>query len=352
VAATTIRPLAPGRLLNNISGENTANGAFALAGNTTGELNTATGFEALVSSTQGYYNTANGGDALFSNTTGTLNTAIGAGALSSNTIGFSNTANGASALYYNTTGVHNTAAGNGSLYKNTIGSGNTAIGDNALSANTTGTNNTAIGASALSNNYAGSNNIALGSGAGANVTAGNFNVYIGAGVPGVADDVGHTYISNISSTVQPPGGDVEYVTIDLNTKLLGHSSSSWRYKVDIKPMANASEALYQLKPATYRYKKEIDKRQSAAFGLIAEEVANLSPDLVAYDAKGRPKSVHYEMVNAMLLNEFLKEHRHVQEQDAIIARQQKQIDALSAGLQKVSAQLELSKLAAQVVANP
>ena len=116
-------------------------------------------------------------------------------------------------------------------------------------------------------------------------------------------------------------------------------------------MHKASEALYRLKPVTYRYKKEIDRTQSLAFGLIAEEVAEVNPDLVAHNAQGQPESVHYEMVNAMLLNEFLKEHRTVQEQGTIIARQQKQIDALTAGLQKVSAQLELSKSAPQTVLN-
>jgi hypothetical protein len=373
-----------GALLSNTIGrQNTANGAFALAGNTTGDVNTATGFEALLSNTEGYYNTANGSEALLSNTTGTFNTAIGASALLSNTTGSSNTATGGFALYRNATGVDNTATGNGSLYNNTIGSGNTAMGGSALSANTTGANNTAIGASTLSNNYAGSNNIAVGYGAGANVTAGGYNVYIGAGVPGVANDVGHTYISNISSTVQPPGGNIEYVTINLDTKLLGHSSSSRRYKQDIEPMTNVSEALYQLKPVTYRYKKEIDQHQSAAFGLIAEEVAKVNPDLVAHDAKGRPESVHYEMVNAMLLNEFLKEHRRgegqqskidqqqatISELKSTVARQRKDFDAIVTeqqrgfqatlakqeeqirALQKVSDQLELSKPAPQVVAN-
>jgi hypothetical protein len=358
-----------GALLSNTAGaQNTANGAFALAGNTIGDVNTATGFEALLSNTEGYYNTANGSEALLSNTTGTSNTAIGASALLTNTTGTSNTATGVFALYRNATGVDNTASGNGSLYNNTIGSGNTAMGGNALSANTTGANNTAIGASTLSNNYAGSNNIALGYGAGANVTAGSYNVYIGAGVPGVANDVGHTYISNISSTVQAPGGNIEYVTINLDTKLLGHSSSSRRYKEHIKPMANASEALYQLKPVTYRYKKEIDQHQSAAFGLIAEEVAKVNPDLVAHDSKGRSESVHYEMVNAMLLNEFLKEHRRVEaqqskidEQDRTIsklkstlaqqrksfesnlAQQEEQIEVMTSDFRKLCAELQLNK---------
>ena len=175
-------------------------------------------------------------------------------------------------------------------------------------------------------------------------------------------EVGHyTYISNINSTVQPSGGNVEYVTINLDTKLLGHSSSSQRYKEDIKPMTNVSEALYRLKPVTYRYKKEIDPMQAAAFGLIAEEVAEVNPALVARNSKGQPESVHYEMVNAMLLNEFLKEHRKVQRQEATIAqlqlaardqqkniefnlaKQQKQIEALASDLQGVKTELEVTK---------
>ena len=131
----------------------------------------------------------------------------------------------------------------------------------------------------------------------------------------------HTYIGNINST-DISGGDTDIVTIDLTTGLLGHLTSSRRYKEDIKPMDKASEALYRLKPVTYRYKKEIDKTQSLAFGLIAEEVAEVNPGLVAHNAKGQPESVHYEMVNAMLLNEFLKEHKKVEEQQSKIDNQQ------------------------------
>jgi O-acetylhomoserine/O-acetylserine sulfhydrylase-like pyridoxal-dependent enzyme len=147
--------------------------------------------------------------------------------------------------------------------------------------------------------------------------------------------------------------------MDTATGLVGHNSSSRRYKEDIKPMDKVSEALYQFKPVTYRIKKEINSGRPAGFALIAEEVEKVNPDLVARDEEGKPYTVRYEAVNAMLLNEFLKEHQTVQElksaalkQEAMIAIQQKQIEALAAGLQKVSAQLELSKPAPQVVNNP
>jgi hypothetical protein len=177
----------------------------------------------------------------------------------------------------------------------------------------------------------------------------------------VGGEDNHTYIRNINTTTVA-GGGTDYVTVDLGSGLLGHLSSSRRYKEEIKPIGTASEALYQLKPVTYRYKKEVDRTQTPAFGLVAEEVAQVNPHLVAHNAQGQPESVHYEMVNAMLLNEFLKEHKIVQEQgatmtqqrkdfEAAIAQQQKQIDALTAGLQKVSAQLELSKHAPQTVKN-
>ena len=155
---------------------------------------------------------------------------------------------------------------------------------------------------------------------------------------GAAGESNHTYIRNIKDTTVS-GGDTNTATVNLTTGLLGHAASSRRYKEDIKPMEKASETLYQLKPVTYRYKKAIDRTRSPAFGLIAEEVAEVNPALVARDAQGQPESVHYEMVNAMLFNEFLKVHKTVQEQGATIARLEKQIELRTAGQQKVSAQL-------------
>ena len=154
----------------------------------------------------------------------------------------------------------------------------------------------------------GLNNTAVGFDAGDALTSGNGNVYIGTAVEGMAVEDNHTYIRNINTT-NVSGGGTDTVTVNLATGLLGHLTSSRRYKEDIKPIADASEALYRLNPVSYRYKREIDSTQSPAFGLIAEEVAEVNPALVAHNSGGQPESVHYEMINAMLLNEFLKEHR-------------------------------------------
>ena len=356
-----------GALLSNTTGfANTANGAFDLLANSTGSFNTATGVDALRSNTTGNSNTAAGVDALFSNTIGIANTAVGARAVFSNTSGVENTATGFNALQNNTTGnsntaigadalmsniggTNNTADGVSALSTNTMGGGNVAVGTGALFRNDFGNTNTAVGDSALANNLV-SDNTAIGADAGFFATTGTGNVYIGAQMTGVGGESNHTYIRNINNT-PVSGTGTDTVTVDLTTGLLGHASSSRRYKEDIKPMDNVSETLYGLHPVTFRYRKEIDRTQSTSFGLIAEEVAEVNPVLVARNSQGQPENVHYEMVNAMLLNEFLKEHRHVQEQDAIIARQQKQIEALSAGLQRVSAQIEMSGAGPRVIAN-
>ena len=171
-----------------------------------------------------------------------------------------------------------------------------------------------MGIHALSILQNGDNNVALGANAGSQLPMGNGNVFIGADVAPILPngDTDHTYIRNINTT-SVSGGGTDTVTVNLATGLLGHLSSSRRYKEDIEPMDKASEALYLLKPVSYRYKKEIDTTQSPAFGLIAEEVADVNSALVACNSEGQPESVHYEMVNAMLLNEFLKEHKTVQE---------------------------------------
>ena len=180
-------------------------------------------------------------------------------------------ANGYNALVRNTMGVENTAVGEDTLVYNVMGYYNTAIGSNALLHTT------------------GSSNIAVGHGAGANVTSGSYNVYIGEGVEGVTGEVGHTYISNIASTQQ----NSSPVTVDLATGLLGHEFSSQRYKEDIKPMSDASETLFALKPVAYRYKKDIDKSQARDYGLIAEEVAKVDPKLAVRDGKGQIESIRY-----------------------------------------------------------
>jgi trimeric autotransporter adhesin len=329
-------------------GGNTAEGQHALLDLTTGTYNTAVGLYSLLSNTTGKFNTGVGAGTLLTNT-GEQNTAIGAGALLSNTTGGNNTANGESALFFNTTGGNSTAVGAGALLHNTTGGNNTATGFEALRDNTTGNTNVAMGLQALEHNTSGAENTALGVEAGRDQTTGSGNVYIGRSMVGVAGETNKTYIRNINTT-NVSGGVADSVTVDLGTGLLGHLTSSRRYKEDIQPMDKASEALYRLKPVTYRYKKEIDRTQSPAFGLIAEQVADVNPDLVARNSQGQPESVHYEMVNAMLLNEFLKEHRRVEAQQATIAELKNEIETLvahareqDAKIQKVSERVERNK---------
>jgi len=348
-------------------------GFEALFSNTTGSNNTANGAGALASNTKANNNTANGASALSNNTMGFNNTANGAGALQSNTTGSNNTANGTNALFHNTFGINNTANGTKALFNNNGGGANTASGWQALLSDTTAQNNTAIGVTALQNNTTGSFNVAVGAEAGINLTTGNDNIYIAN--QGVAGDSGTLRIRNIRQTaayIQGIYGQTVAsgvgVIID-STGHLGTVQSSARFKEGIKPMDKVSEAILALKPVTFRYKQALDPHATPQFGLIAEEVEKVNPDLVVRDADGRVNTVRYDAVNAMLLNEFLKEHRTVQEvkstlakQEAnmtqqrrdfevTIARQQKQIEALTEGLQKVSAQLEVSKSAPQTVQN-
>jgi hypothetical protein len=334
-------------------------------------FNTAEGTNALFSLTSGTANTAIGFNALFHNTTGGSNTGTGFQVLFRNTTGFQNAATGWRALFENTTGFHNTASGFEALFFNTTGNHNTADGDVALAANETGNFNTAEGAHALRVNTTGSSNTALGFEAGFHIT-GNGNVCIGEGIFGLVGENNVTRIRNIGSTAQ---ANSVFVTVGAGGKL-GRQVSSRRYKDDIKPMDKASEALFALKPVSFRYKQEIDPARSPDFGLIAEDVATVNPDLVARDEEGKIVTVRYQAVNTMLLNEFLKEHRKVEEQEAAItqlkstvaqqqkgfqaaiAQQQREMEAITARvkeqasqIQKVSAQLELSKSALQTVVN-
>jgi hypothetical protein len=344
-------------LYSNTAGfENTANGYEALAFNTTGFDNTANGSKALYNNTTGYVNTANGSQALYKNTTGFQNTANGYTALYSNTTGFGNTANGYVALYSNIAGSENTANGWEALEANTTGGSNTANGYGALLLNTAGSSNTANGDRALLSNTTGHDNIALGYAAGYNLTTGDYNIDIGnrgvageSGVIRIGDSSfqSATFIAGIYGVDE--GGTMSAVYINGNNGQLGTQPppSSRRFKKQIKAMDQTSQAILALKPVTFQYKSDPIGR--AQFGLIAEEVAEVNPDLVVRDENGEIYTVRYEAVNAMLLNEFLKEHGTVQElkstaakQEATIARQQKQIEALTTGLQKVSDQLELS----------
>ncbi|PYJ65679.1 MAG: hypothetical protein DMF38_10325 [Verrucomicrobia bacterium] len=291
-------------------------------------------------------NTAEGQAALFSLTTGVANTAVGWLSLNTLDSGKFNTAIGAGTLIGNTAN-QNTATGAGALFNTFIGGNNTANGAFALFNNLQGGDNTAIGIGALSNNTTGSNNVALGSGAGASATTGSNNVYVGAGMQGVAGESDACYVKSIFGQTSATGIPV---LINSNNKL-GTTMSSKRFKKEIRPMDKASDSLLALKPVTFRYKEEIDPTGTTQFGLVAEQVEKVHPDLVVRDAERKPYSVRYDQVNAMLLNECLKAHSKMEEQEATIdhlkqelqataAHQQKQIKALTAGLQKLSAELE------------
>jgi hypothetical protein len=339
-------------LFSNMTGAaNTANGAFALFSNTSGSNNTANGVSTLVSNTTGFSNTANGLHALFSNVDGFSNTADGVDALSSNIHGNVNTANGTSALVSNTTGGDNTAIGVSALAGNIDGNDNTAIGFAALSMNQHGVGNTAIGANTLVNNT-GSFNVAINGGN--NLTGGIFNIDIFN--DGVADESNTTRIGILQNRCFISGirdvttgvPDAINVVID-SAGQLGTVSSSRRFKDEIKPMDQASEAILRLKPVTFHYKSDHTARPQ--FGLIAEEVAKVNPDLVVRDKNGEIYTVRYDQVNAMLLNEFLKEHRKVQELQKGMAVLTTQLKEQAAQIQKVSTQLEVTKAAPQTVLN-
>jgi hypothetical protein len=349
--------------------QNTAEGDNALFSLTTGSYNTANGNEALFSNTTGTGNTATGLQALLHNTIGIYNTANGYGALFKNT-GNYNTATGADALLNNTTGINNTANGLNALYSNTSGIDNMANGVGALKVNTTGGNNTANGFQALYSNTTGGSNIALGVHAGLSLTTGNNNIDIGnVGVAGESDKIriGTVGTQNATFVAGVHGVAVTGSAVVVSSSgQLGVAPSSKRFKDEITPMDKVSEAILALKPVTFRYKQVIDPAHSPQFGLVAEEVAKINPDLVTRDAKDEPYTVRYEAVNAMLLNEFLKAHCKMQEQEATIiqlksgaAKQDATIATLTeslkeqaAQIQKVSAKIEVSKSAPQVVNNP
>jgi hypothetical protein len=352
-------------LFSNTSGSNnTANGVYALYGNINGWYNNAVGAYALANNISGNYNTANGYAALYRNTA-SYNTATGYAALYHNTGGV-NTANGYQALFRNTTGTNNTANGVFALYSNTTGSANTANGEGALLSNTTGSQNTATGFDALANST-GVNNIALGFGAGLGVITANNVIAIGTSGANMSNSC---FIGQIFGATSS-GGTAVFINSDGK---LGTTTSSRRFKEEIKPMEQASEALFALKPVTFRYKKEVDPEGIPQFGLVAEEVEKVNRDLVTRDAKGEVYTVRYEAVNAMLLNEFLKEHRNGQKQDATIAQlkstvaqqqrdfqsaiaqQQKEIQALTSSLneqasqlRKVSGHFEINRSASRLV---
>lgn len=318
-------------------------GCFALSPAANGDPNenTKVGIDALKNNTTGQGSTAIGFQGLVSNTTGTINTATGRLALGSNTTGNFNTADGGSALRNNTTGNFNTADGRLALFNNTTGNRNLALGIFAGSNLTTGDANIDIG------------NFDSTIGSSTDVAGESSTIRIGS------SDQTATFIAGIYGARTSDAGSTIPVYVDMNGNL-GTAASSERFKTAIKAMDTSSEALLALKPVTFHYKN--DSKGIPQFGLVAEEVAKVNPDLVVRDKNGEIYTVRYDAVNAMLLNEFLKEHRKVEKQEVTIAqltaelqttaaRQQKQIDALSVGLQKVSAQLEVSKAAPRTVLN-
>ena len=370
-------------LVRNLGSDNTAIGANAMLSNTSGHDNTAAGFNALTSNTigilnvaigafslsknmDGRFNTAVGGN-MEQNTSGSSNVAVGLSALDSNTTGSGNTATGINALFFNQTGSNNAATGGNALLNNTAAN-NSAHGAFALQNNGTGHDNTAQGFQAMNGNGSGSNNVAVGSHAGANLTTGSNNIDIGANVVGAGGEANTIRIGKQGTQKAVLIGGIfgtavtgSTVVVASNGKL-GVATSSSRFKEAIKPMDSASEAILALKPVSFRYKQDIDPDRTPQFGLIAEQVEKVDPNLVARDDEGKIYGVRYEAVNAMLLNEFLKEHAQVQqlkasmarqqqEFDAKAAQQQKQIDALTAGLQRVTAQVETNAATPQFATN-
>jgi trimeric autotransporter adhesin len=346
-------------LFNNITGrDNTAIGALALFNNTTGNENTATGVEALFNNTTGNFNTAIGLEALFRNTEGTADTADGYHALFSNTEGASNTACGTQALLSNTTGVANTVTGASALSSNSAGGYNTANGYRALFTNGTGIGNAAIGDQALFNNTIDNFNTALGAQAGTGVTTADNVICIGHNGQNVPNSC---FIGNIRGATTA-NGDAIPVGID-SLGQLGTMSSRADSRRRFNPIDKISESILALKPVTFHYKS--DKTTTPQFGLIAEEVAEVNPDLVVCDKNGDIYTVRYEAVNAMSLNEFLKEHKKVEAQQATIsefkstvARQQNEIESITAcveeqaaQIQKVIVQIQINKSAPQMALN-
>lgn len=364
--------------------ENTAVGAAALLLNTTGGENTAIGVAALSNNTTASGNTAVGSNALLSNTTGgTLgitqgidvgpNTAVGDSALVSNTVASANTAVGFQALGRNTSGLQDTDLGLSTAVgfqalANATGPGagfNDAFGYQALFHLNAGTSNVAIGGRALVASTIGSSNVALGNQAGAQITTGNENICIGfaAGLGLTTGSnnirIGDANGQNEDDTIRIGRGGVHTKTIVagifgavvpggtavvVNSEgQLGTTTSSRRFKDEIKAMDRTSEAILALNPVTFYYKA--DKAHIPQFGLIAEEVAEVNPALIVRDKTGRPYTVRYDAVNAMLLNEFLKEHKTVQEL-------KKEIAALRVGLQKVNTRIDVIPVPQRVVSNP
>jgi hypothetical protein len=393
-------------------GANLAEGYLSLQSLTTGVYNTGIGTYSLLSLTDASLNTGVGAGALFSNTE-RENTAVGAGALFSSTTGHDNGAVGAFALFTNDTGNFNNAVGHSALQSNVDGSQNNVMGDAAMFDNMSGSRNTAVGDDALFNCVAGNSNVAIGDEAGTSIV-GDHNICIGANTNGAAGDnntirigdnlpsggigvldggalanfvligtglntggisvstlIGFGNVSigtglqtttgastcNIGGIFNqtPPAGS-HAVMVGPNNQLADATLSSRRFKKDIAPIDKISEGILALRPVTFHWKT--DNTNEPEFGLVAEEVAEVNLDWITRNPQGEISGVRYETIPILLLNEFLKEHKKVEEQQANIAELKSTVGVLTAQLkeqaaqiQKVSAQLETSKPAPQVVAN-
>jgi trimeric autotransporter adhesin len=341
-------------LANATGSANSAFGWFSLFSNTDASFNTAVGAGSLLSN-NGNDNTAVGTAALLFNSTGVDNVAVGAAALVNNADGSDNNAVGAFALQANVSGTFNNAHGHQALVNND-GSQNNAMGDLAMFANTTGSFNTAVGDDALFNCVDGNSNVAIGDEAGTSIVSASNMVAIGVTGAGPFADTSNTcFIGSIFDQPVSDAGTAQDTFVD-QFNVLGFLPSSRRFKHDIKPMDNASEAILALKPVSFKYNS--DKKGTTQYGLIAEEVAEVAPDLVFRDKNGDVQTVRSEQINMMLLNEFLKEHKKVQNLETTVAQQQKGMEVLTAQLkeqaaqiQKVSAQVEVNKPTPQTVAN-
>lgn len=300
----------------NVTGtENTGAGAYALSSNTTGVQNTAHGWGALASNGTGTANTAVGFLSLSLSTNGENNTGVGWGALASNENGSYNTAVGTNAMFFNTSGDSNTGIGWGALQANTSGSDNLASGQKSMFRNTLGAKNVAMGSNALHANTTGSRNIALGADAGSRLTTGSYNIDIGH--TGVAKETKTIRIGKQGTQLKTYLAGVRGVTVSggaavmvSKTGQLGVQTSSRRYKQDIQPMGEISAALLRLKPVTFHYKVADEQGEKPLqFGLIAEDVAQVLPQLVVYDDHNQPETVAYQALSSLLLNEFQIEHQ-------------------------------------------
>ena len=316
--------------LHNYGADNTFLGKNAGNLTMTGGGNTGHGAWTLNSNSSGDYNTASGSDALTSNTSGAYNTASGALALFNNTSGIRNTASGMDSLFTNITGEANTAVGYQALYLNEIGDYNTACGARALQSNVEGNYNTAVGGFAMHNNT-GNSNIGIGYSAGYNLTTGINNIVIdNAGVAGesytirIGDNQSRTFISGIRG-VTTDIVDAIQVVVDSDGQL-GTVSSSRRVKDAIKDMGTASDVLKQLRPVTFYYKSDLNpKGRTLKYGLIAEEVAEVAPQLVAHSKSGEIETVYYQYLSPMLLNEYQKQQRTIEKQAVRITQLEQQI---------------------------